>query len=247
MRYYNYIYSSLAYTGIQYMASRSEQFDNLQMSSSASAAALSSSDAPRPSTTTAVPMAVQPRQSTSKVLTAEQQKAQRELEKEKSDRAAKKMEAMARGRQKFEYNGRTVYEWDQSLEEVRLYVRPPPGVQARDIQCKISSTHLSLGLKGAAKPFIDEEFFSKVKVDESDWMMSDGEIEINCQKMNKAQTWESALLGHGQMNPYVKGEVQKALMLERFGAENPGFDFSGAEFSGSVPDPRNFMGGVKYE
>lgn len=168
-------------------------------------------------------------------------------EKDRADRAAKKMEAVARGRQTFQYNGRTVYEWDQSLEEVRLYIRPPPAVKARDIACKITSTHLSLGLKGADKPFIDEDFFSKVKVDESDWMMSDGEIEINCQKMNKAQTWESALLGHGQMNPYVKGEVQKALMLERFGAENPGFDFSGAEFSGSVPDPRNFMGGVKYD
>ena len=149
---------------------------------------------------------------------------QRADEKEKADRAAKKMEAVARGRQTFEYNGRTVYEWDQSLEEVGLYIRPPPGITARGIACTITATHLSLGLKGADKPFIDEDFFSKVKVDESDWMMSDGEIEINCQKMNKAQTWESALLGHGQMNAYVKGEVQKALMLERFGAENPGFE-----------------------
>jgi hypothetical protein len=54
------------------------------------------------------------------------------------------------------------------------------------------------------------------------------------------------LAGHGELNPFVQGEVQKSLMLERFGEENPGFDFSGADFSGSVPDPRNFMGGVKY-
>ena len=58
--------------------------------------------------------------------------------------------------------------------------------------------------------------------------------------------WSSALAGHGELNPFVQGEVQKSLMLERFGEENPGFDFSGADFSGSVPDPRNFMGGVKY-
>ena len=159
-----------------------------------------------------------------KAASSAAQAQQRADEKEKADRAAKKMEAMARGRQKFEYNGRTVYEWDQSLEEIRLYIRPPPTIKARDIACTITSTHLSLGLKGADKPFIDEDFFSRVKVDESDWMMSDGEIEINCQKMNKAETWESALLGHGQMNAYVKGEVQKALMLERFGAENPGFE-----------------------
>ncbi|CAN0027242.1 unnamed protein product [Heterosigma akashiwo] len=36
------------------------------------------------------------------------------------------------------------------------------------------------------------------------------------------------------------------MMLERFQEENPGFDFSGAEFNGMVPDPREFMGGVKY-
>lgn len=28
--------------------------------------------------------------------------------------------------------------------------------------------------------------------------------------------------------------------------QNPGFDFSGAEFNGQVPDARSFMGGVKY-
>jgi hypothetical protein len=29
------------------------------------------------------------------------------------------------------------------------------------------------------------------------------------------------------------------------GLQNPGFDFSGAEFSGQVPDPSTFMGGVR--
>lgn len=28
--------------------------------------------------------------------------------------------------------------------------------------------------------------------------------------------------------------------------QNPGFDFSGAEFNGAVPDPKTFMGGVGY-
>ena len=37
--------------------------------------------------------------------------------------------------------------------------------------------------------------------------------------------------------------VHKRLLLERFGQENPGFDFSGAEVNGSVPDPRVFMNG----
>ena len=35
-------------------------------------------------------------------------------------------------------------------------------------------------------------------------------------------------------------------MIERFQEEHPGFDFRSAEFNGQVPDPRAFMGGVKY-
>ena len=50
-----------------------------------------------------------------------------------------------------------------------------------------------------------------------------------------------------QMDVFTREQVQKSMMLERFGEENPGFDFSGAEFSGSCPDPRNFMGGVKHQ
>ena len=35
-------------------------------------------------------------------------------------------------------------------------------------------------------------------------------------------------------------------LIERFQEEHPGFDFRSAEFNGQVPDPRAFMGGVKY-
>lgn len=48
------------------------------------------------------------------------------------------------------------------------------------------------------------------------------------------------------MDAITNEEVKKQLMLERFQEENPGFDFSNAEFNGSVPDPQTFMGGVKY-
>ncbi|CAN0527937.1 unnamed protein product, partial [Ectocarpus sp. 8 AP-2014] len=58
------------------------------------------------------------------------------------------------GRIKFEHEGRTVYEWEQSLEEVNLYIETPPGVKADRIECKITPRHICLGLKGNP-PFID--------------------------------------------------------------------------------------------
>lgn len=51
-------------------------------------------------------------------------------------------------------SGRTVYEWEQSMEEVNLYIETPPGVKADGVDCKITPTHIRLGLKGNP-PFID--------------------------------------------------------------------------------------------
>ena len=56
----------------------------------------------------------------------------------------------------------------------------------------------------------------------------------------------SALKGHQTLDPLLEQEVRKNILLERFQQENPGFDFSDAKMNGNVPDPRNFMGGVKY-
>lgn len=49
------------------------------------------------------------------------------------------------------------------------------------------------------------------------------------------------------MKPLRREEDKKRLMLERFAEENPGFDFSNADFNGAVPDARKFMGGVSYK
>ena len=50
--------------------------------------------------------------------------------------------------------GRTIYEWEQSLEEVNLYIEAPPGLRAESIDCKITPKHIRLGVKGNP-PFID--------------------------------------------------------------------------------------------
>lgn len=47
-----------------------------------------------------------------------------------------------------------MYEWEQSLEEVNLYIETPPGLQADHIDCKITPKHIRLGIKGNP-PFID--------------------------------------------------------------------------------------------
>ena len=149
------------------------------------------------------------------------------------------------GRHVFRHEGRDIYEWDQSLEEVGIWIKPPPGVTSKHLDITIASGHLKVGIKGNP-PFLDQATGGVVVVTESFWSISDGEISINLQKMKKGDMWASALVGHGELDPLTKEEDKKRLMLERFSEENPGFDFSNAEFNGNIPSARDFMGGVKY-
>lgn len=179
------------------------------------------------------------------------------------------------GRIRFEHGGRTIYEWEQSLSEVNIFIEPPPDIPSKMFDIVITHRHLRVGVKGAP-PFIDEDTGGPVIPDDSLWTLIDGELNINLQKMNKAEAWDCALMGQAgsSVDAFTKEETRKKLMLERFQEEvdlsmcikeifivcltklcfsfvrftiqHPGFDFSGADFNGQVPDARNFMGGVKH-
>lgn len=176
-----------------------------------------------------------------------------------------KMHSTIPDRYVFSYGGQKVYEWEQSLEEVTVYIDAPPQLPTKSpasyIIVNIQSNRLQVGLKGNDRYFIDENTFDKVKVNESSWFLDEGVITIVLAKGFRGQTWEGVLCGHKtsqnsseasrpgiqeSVDSFVKQQMQRTLMLERFQEENPGFDFRDATFNGEVPDPRTFMGGVGY-
>ena len=57
-------------------------------------------------------------------------------------------------RHSYSHNGRLIYEWDQTLTEVNLYIQVPEGVRAKNLAIAIQNTHLSVGIKGNP-PYID--------------------------------------------------------------------------------------------
>lgn len=130
-------------------------------------------------------------------------------------------------------------------QDLNMYVEVPPGVRAKHLDVKITSSQLTIGLRGNP-PFLSEPFTYVVNASESTWTLDDGILNFSLTKGSKGVTWESLLKGHTSNDPFTQTEVQKSLMLERFQAENPGFDFSGASFNGQVPDPKTFMNGVGY-
>ncbi|KAF7816099.1 nudC domain-containing protein 2 [Senna tora] len=174
-------------------------------------------------------------------------------------------------RHSFVSNGQTVFEWDQTLEEVNMYINLPPSVNTKQFYCKIQSKHVEVGIKGNS-PYLNHDLTCPVKTDSSFWTIEDDIMHITLQKRDKGQTWASPISGQGQLDPYTTDLEQKRLMLQRFQEEvnftfiivpfanywfktsevicnlqNPGFDFSQAQFSGGCPDPRTFMGGIRSD
>ncbi|XP_047322920.1 nudC domain-containing protein 2 [Impatiens glandulifera] len=146
----------------------------------------------------------------------------------------------------FFHGGQKVFEWDQTLEEVNVYITLPPNVSKKLFYCKIESKHVEVGIKGSP-PYLNHDLNGPVKTDSSFWTIEDEILHITLQKRDKGQTWPSPILGQGQLDPYSADLEQKRLMLQRFQEENPGFDFSQAQFSGNCPDPRTFMGGIRTD
>ncbi|CAI0385013.1 unnamed protein product [Linum tenue] len=140
----------------------------------------------------------------------------------------------------------TVFEWDQTLDEVNMYIKRPMEVRPQQFHCVIRSNHLTFGIKGSP-PFLDHDLAHPVKTDCSFWTIEDDIMHITLQKRDKGQMWASPLMGDGQLDPYAADIEQKRLMLQRFQEENPGFDFSQAQFTGNCPDPRTFMGGIRND
>ncbi|KAG1711559.1 hypothetical protein DVH05_008808 [Phytophthora capsici] len=62
-------------------------------------------------------------------------------------------------RRVFKHEGRVVYEWEQSMEEVNVFIKPPPGVTAQQIQCDITANHVTLGLRGVTDKFLNVRIF----------------------------------------------------------------------------------------
>ncbi|KAI9220197.1 HSP20-like chaperone [Blastocladiella britannica] len=87
------------------------------------------------------------------------------------------------------------YKWRQTLQDVDLTVPLPKGTKGRDLAVKIEKKRLVAGLKGQA-PIFEGELHSAVKIDDSTWLIEDGELSIHLEKVNKMEWWKNVLTHH---------------------------------------------------
>ncbi|TRZ22149.1 hypothetical protein HGM15179_005053 [Zosterops borbonicus] len=124
--------------------------------------------------------------------------------------------------------------WYQTLEEVFIEVRVPPGTRAKDVHCSLQSRHIALAVGG--RELLQGKLFDSTVTDEGTWTLEDRQlIRIVLMKTNRdaGNCWTSLLENEYAADPWVQDQMQRKLTLERFQRENPGFDFSGAEISGN--------------
>lgn len=152
-------------------------------------------------------------------------------------------------RHSYKHDDRVVYEWDQTLEEVNVYIAVPCGVQAGMLQVNIESNSIEVGIKGNPA-YLTHGLFAPIVVSESFWTLEDsnqscGELHLQLQKREVGKPWPGAFAGHElALDPTMVQSEKQRLMKERFQLEHPGFDFSGAAFNGNAPNANEFLGGV---
>ena len=130
--------------------------------------------------------------------------------------------------------------WDQTLTEVTVCVDVNKSIKRDSIRIEISPRKLRVCVSDLV--LLEGSLFGIVDTSESTWTFTDHCITVMLEKGLRAQVWKCLFVGDQDLNCMQLDDVKRKLLLERFGAENPGFDFSGAVFSGSsVPDPRTFM------
>ena len=91
------------------------------------------------------------------------------------------------------------YKWSQTLEEVTINVPLPDGTEARNLDVKMQSKKLSIGIKGQPNKIIDGELPKKIKVDDSLWSVEkDGvkrTLQLNLTKINGMEWWDCVIEG----------------------------------------------------
>jgi len=137
--------------------------------------------------------------------------------------------------------GQKIYEWEQSFDEVHVFFNLPEGLKKQDLEISIRPKMFSVGIKGNP-PYLAQPPWAPIEEAASLWWLEfPAQLHVQFQKVREGETWEAAFEGHGNLNLLETEEAKKQILLERFQMENPSFDFSGAEFSGSVPNARTFM------
>ena len=145
--------------------------------------------------------------------------------------------------------GEVQFTWSQSLDEVNLVFLVPLSTRRSDIRVSVSAHSLKMN---SNLIHIDERLENVIVPEECIWFFDDSTkmednrvLRFSLAKAHPGLVWTKVFSNQtGCLDLMKKESARKALLLERFSLENPGFDFSQAVIDGnSAVEPRSFLGG----
>lgn len=130
--------------------------------------------------------------------------------------------------------GITLYEWEQDLDDIKMYIMLQPNFPTQEIECIINPTTFSLRLKGDKIYLIKGTFQYRVKHSTSYWYVDDNCLEILINKMDKGSAWEHVIVEHPKISYKLFDETKRKLLLQRYQETHNGMDFTNAEVGGEL-------------
>lgn len=105
----------------------------------------------------------------------------------------------------------------------QIYLAVPPGTRSRDLDCKITPTHVRVAKKNTGvdeQPLLEGSFPEKVRVDECLWSLERDSttLQISLEKTKKTW-WASALQGHDEIDTSL---VESTRAIHEYDGETQG-------------------------
>lgn len=143
--------------------------------------------------------------------------------------------------------GHLPYQWDQTFDEVNVYVVIPSNLTSHNIRVSIEAQYISLVIPDFGNyaswknPGVMGSLHNKIVVGESTWMFEPGLVTITMSKSLPGTTWSQVF--QDQPSNFLSIEEDKKRLLKekfqnQFGSQ---FNFDQAQITGNVPDPRTYL------
>jgi len=93
------------------------------------------------------------------------------------------------------------YNFAQRLSGVDVYVPFQAGIKSKDVEVKITSSGLKVGLKGAPAAVLEGKLHDKVMVEDSTWTLVDSKlVHVYLEKLEKQKWWSCVVSGEPEID-----------------------------------------------
>ena len=93
-----------------------------------------------------------------------------------------------------------LYRWAQTMDEVGITLRVPPGTRGKALAVEIKRSRVTVALRGTSPPLLDAPLLCPVRPDNCSWTIEGGEsLQLLLEKEASGQFWRCVSDGHPEV------------------------------------------------